>query len=201
LTNKNTYTKHLDLGCGDKPKNPYNQEKLYGVDLMTQNISKENIAEIKNANLIFEKIPFKNNFFDSVSAYDFLEHIPRIAYSKNQKTHFAFIELMNEIFRVLKHQGKFYAVTPAYPDPSVFVDPTHVNFITAKTHHYFCMPSIGAKMYGFNGSFKVIRIKKIRPKYLYEPTTLDLKQKLRKLNDKLKGLESHLIWELEALKK
>ena len=56
-------------------------------------------------------------------------------------------------------------------------------------------------MYGFNGSFKVIRIKKIRPKYLYEPTTLDLKQKLRKLNDKLKGLESHLIWELEALKK
>jgi SAM-dependent methyltransferase len=200
LKNKKTYTKHLDLGCGNKPKNPYNQEKLYGLDLNSKNIKNENVVEIKKANLAFEKIPYKNNSFDSVSAFDFLEHIPRITSSKGQATHYAFVELMNEIFRVLKHQGRFYAVTPAYPHPSAFVDPTHVNFITDKTHYYFCTPSLGARMYGFNGSFKIIRIKRVRPKYLFEPTKLNLTQKLRKLNDKLKGLESHLVWELEAVK-
>ena len=194
---------HLDLGSGYKPKNPYSATRLYGIDIEKINKSKINnvsIAEIKQANLTFSNIPFKSNFFDSVSAYDFLEHIPRVINSNQSNTRYAFIELMNEIYRVLKHGGKFYAVTPVYPHPSSFVDPTHVNFITDKTHHYFTEPSLGASMYGFNGRFKIIRIKRIRPKYLYEPHRLNFKQKLRKLNDKLKGLESHILWELEAIK-
>jgi len=196
-------SKHLDLGCGTKPKNPYNMESLFGVDIekiVKTNTYEKNIIEIKQANLTFGKIPYKSNFFDSVSAYDFIEHIPRIINIGHKKSRYAFIELMNEIYRVLKHEGKFYAMTPAYPCPSAFVDPTHVNFITDKTHHYFSLPSIGGKIYGFNGAFKVIRVKRVRPKYIYEPLKLNLDQKLRKLNDKLKGLESHLIWELEAVK-
>lgn len=198
--------KHLDLGCGNKPKNPYKAEMLYGVDFEKINpnsIKDIEVIEIKNANLSLEKIPYKSNFFDSLSAYDFLEHVPRII-SKLEKnkltTHYAFIECMNEIFRVLKHKGRFYAVTPIYPDASAFVDPTHVNIMSYKTFQYFCLPSLGAKMYGFNGKFQVIRVKKIRPKYIYEPHNLNLKQKLRKLNDKLKRLESHLLWEFEAIK-
>jgi hypothetical protein len=26
-------TKHLDLGCGENPRNPYGQECLYGLDI------------------------------------------------------------------------------------------------------------------------------------------------------------------------
>lgn len=194
---------HLDLGSGYKPKNPYSASRLYGIDIEKINKSKINnvsIAEIKQANLAFSNIPFKSNFFDSVSAYDFLEHIPRVIISNQSDTRYAFIELMNEIHRVLKDGGKFYAVTPVYPHPSTFVDPTHVNFITDKTHHYFTEPSLGASMYGFTGCFKIIRVKKIRPKYLYEPIKLDLRQKIRKLSDKFKKLESHILWELEASK-
>jgi len=199
--------KHLDLGCGTKPKNPYNFELLYGVDFEKININKikeAKVIEIKCANLCLDKIPYNSDYFDSVSAYDFLEHIPRIITKLNKNkltTHYAFIDCMNEIYRVLKHKGRFYAVTPIYPDASAFVDPTHVNIMSHKTFHYFCLPSLGAKMYGFKGKFEVIRVKKIRPKYVYEPQILSFKQKLRKLNDKIKNLESHLLWEFEAIKK
>jgi SAM-dependent methyltransferase len=206
MESNNLKDKHLDLGCGQKPKNPYKSKILYGIDVEKIKLSKldrENILEIKQANLIFDPIPFEDSFFDSVSAYDFIEHIPRItSYQTGGKnlTKYSFIDLMNEIHRVLRHQGKFYASTPVYPDASVFIDPTHVNYITDKTHYYFCLPSLGASMYGFKGKFRVIRVIKIRPKYLYEPQQLTLKERLRKINDKFRKLESHLIWELEAIK-
>ena len=47
---------------------------------------------------------------------------------------------MNEIYRVLKPNGIFYGITPVYPKESVFVDPTHVNFITKNSFKYFVYP-------------------------------------------------------------
>jgi SAM-dependent methyltransferase len=199
-------TKHLDLGCGHKPKNPYEADQLYGLDIekiSLKDINKENIVEIKMADLSLDKIPYNSNYFDSVSAYDFLEHIPRTGQKIKNNTilsKYPFIDCMNEIYRVLKHGGKFYAVTPIYPNESAFVDPTHVNIITYKTYTYFCLPSLGADIYGFYGKFEIIRIKKIRPKYLYEPVNPSFRQVLRKLNDKARKLESHILWELKANK-
>jgi SAM-dependent methyltransferase len=196
-------SKHLDLGCGNKPRNPYAQNELFGIDLMTNAVMDG--ASIVQANLSTEAIPFADNHFDSVSAYDFLEHIPRVMgffdpSSGKTTTRNPFIELMNEVWRVLKNEGLFYAITPVYPDQSVFVDPTHVNFITLKTHRYFCLPDVGAEMYGFKGSFKPLRVKRLRHKYLYEPQQLDVKQWLRKGVDKLYQRESHVLWEFQALK-
>ena len=101
---------------------------------------------------------FDDNFFDSISAYDFLEHIPRVRIKDNGDTNFPFIDLMNEVYRVLKTKGKFYAVTPYYPKPEAFQDPTHVNIITKKTHEYFCGSDCYGKYYGFKGNFKKIRV-------------------------------------------
>jgi SAM-dependent methyltransferase len=62
-----------------------------------------------------EPIPFESNFFDSVSAYDFLEHIPRQAIDYQAMiTRVPFLELMSEIHRVLKPNGRFFALTTAY---------------------------------------------------------------------------------------
>jgi len=203
--NKNL--KHLDLGCGLNPKNPYNSKYLYGIDIEILDKSKirsdATLIEIKARNLIFDPIPYKENFFDSISAYDFLEHIPRIVslnVKGKNKTRYAFIELMNEIYRTLKHQGKFYALTPYYPKAQVFQDPTHVNFITNLTHVYFCEPNLMAKMYGFKGKFKLIRSIPVKPRYTYHPFELSARQYLRKLKDKIYNRESHLIWEFQAIK-
>lgn len=116
-------TKTLDLGCGLNPRNPYNADELYGIDIR----SHEN-PNTKVVDLAIEPIPFESNYFDYISAYDFLEHIPRIIY--NPARRFCFVELMNEIYRVLKTGGTFASFTPAFPKEAAWRDLTHVNIIT-----------------------------------------------------------------------
>ena len=150
--------------------------------------------------MIFEPLPFNDSSFDSVSAYDFLEHVPRTATINNQGI-FPFIHVMNEAYRVLKPGGVFYAITPGYPRNEAFVDPTHVNFITNKTHTYFTSPKYKGRMYGFNGKFEVIRkVKWI--KLTQETKTTNLFTKLIKniLYTALYKKKSHLLWEFKAIK-
>tara|TARA_B100000945_G_C20266946_1_gene542041 strand:+ start:125 stop:784 length:660 start_codon:yes stop_codon:yes gene_type:complete len=147
-------TKSLDLGCGQKPKNPFLADFLYGIDIredLDNNISKSDLSK--------ENIPFDTNMFDYCTAFDFIEHVPRLM-QVNGDNYFAFIELMNEIYRILKPGGLFLHVTPAYPSKEVFQDPTHVNFITEDTFpNYFCSPYNWALKlgYGFKGEFDLIK--------------------------------------------
>ena len=96
-------TKHLDIGCDSNLRNPFAFDELYGVDIIKQEVS-DFIYE--QCNVVLEPLPFKESTFNSVSAYDLLEHIPRFAIINNQTT-FPFILLMNEIYRVLKPGGRF----------------------------------------------------------------------------------------------
>ncbi len=147
-------TKSLDLGCGQKPRNPFSADFLYGIDIREDLENK-----IYKSNLSREKIPFETNMFDYCTAFDFIEHIPRLV-QINGDDYFAFIELMNEIYRILKPGGLFLHVTPAYPAKEAFQDPTHVNFITEDTFpNYFCSPYNWAADlgYGFKGEFDLIK--------------------------------------------
>lgn len=139
----------LDLGCGESPRNPFNTKQVYGLDIR-ENLEKN----IRYADLAVEALPFSDNMFDFVTAYDFLEHIPRVIYLPERR--FPFIQLMNEVYRVLKPGGIFFSRTPFYPISSAFTDPTHVNVITADTFPmYFDDKHTWAKMYGFSGKFKL----------------------------------------------
>ena len=144
---KTKNTTSLELGCGIHHKNPFGASESFGIDI------REDLAlNILKADLTIEPIPFPDNTFDFVVAEHFLEHIPRLIYAPYHR--FPFIELMSEIYRVLKPKGLFYSITPAYPHPEVFQDPTHVNFITDKTiAAYFCYAVPWAKQYGFKGQF------------------------------------------------
>lgn len=142
-------TKTLDLGCGSRPKNPFNADELFGVDV------RDNLeGTIRSADLVVEPIPFPDASFEYVTAFDFLEHIPRLVYAPQRRN--AFIELMNEVYRVLKPGGYFLSSTPAYPHAVAFRDPTHVNFITDETFPlYFDDVNRWASIYGFTGAFRV----------------------------------------------
>lgn len=208
--------RHLDLGCGKFPRNPYGRRELCGVDVRPAPAGAD--FEHRVANLSLQPIPYGDDGFASVSAYDFIEHVPRLlATGDGRGTVFPFVQLMNEVWRVLAPGGRFYALTPAYPHLEAFTDPTHVNVITAKTHEYFCGPQPLARMYGFTGEFKVVRAQWVRALDAYEqmpglnearkPKTglKRLALHWRGFTRRLRGKPDpsgkvHFLWELDAVK-
>jgi SAM-dependent methyltransferase len=141
--------KSLDLGCGNSPRNFFNADEVWGID-----IRQDLDARVAKADLAIEAIPFGDSSFDYVTAHDFLEHIPRVIYVPERRN--AFVEVMNEIWRVLREGGQFLSVTPAFPHAPAFRDPTHVNIITEETFTlYFDNANCLARMYGFRGKFRI----------------------------------------------
>jgi SAM-dependent methyltransferase len=188
--------RHLDIGSGINPKNPYNAAEVYGIDIQP---NLNNLKNYHQVNLFSEQIPFDSNYFDSVSAFDFIEHVPRVRIKDCGDTLFPFIELMNEIYRVLKVGGQFYAVTPFYPKVEAFQDPTHVNIITKKTHEYFCGKDCYANYYGFKGNFRCIKVESISVKLGKKGKYASWIHKLYDYKRKLLGKHTHLLWELQKI--
>jgi SAM-dependent methyltransferase len=134
------------IWVGLKPKNRFKADEVYGVDIRT------NGKIILLADLSVEPIPFEDNFLDYCSAFDFLAHVPRIIYAPQRG--FCFVELISEIFRVLKPRGRFFSFTPAFPAPAAWRDPTHVNINISETFPlYSDNKNALAKMYDFKGVF------------------------------------------------
>ena len=207
---------HLDLGCGAHPRNPYQRGSLSGIDIRPMPEAKG--FDHRVANLVLHPIPFPDDSFGSVSAFDFIEHVPRIlATADGSDTMFPFVRLMQEVWRVLAPGGLFYALTPAFPSPEAFVDPTHVNIVTDQTHAYFCGAQPLARMYGFEGRFGVRRAEWVHavdafstipgsPENRRPPTIPQhIAHGMRSLSRRLRGRadrdrKAHLLWELEAIK-
>jgi SAM-dependent methyltransferase len=141
----------LDIGSGPNPKNPFEAKSLFGVDIRSWDVSEN----VKRCLLGSEPIPFESNFFDAVTAYDVLEHIPRVATEKKAVV-FPFVLAMNEIWRVLKVDGLFFSETPCYPMQEAFQDPTHVNIMTEDTLRLYFAENAWARIYGFIGCFSLV---------------------------------------------
>lgn len=196
-------TRHLDLGCGLNPKNPYKMDLIYGCDIRPINSLDTPLNfEYSQSNLATDPIPFGDNYFDSVSAYDFLEHIPRQIAIPSGEVINPFVILMNEIYRVLKPGGLFLASTPAYPSIAAFTDPTHVNFITDQTHKYFTGDQPAARIYGFDGMFYVRNVRWDTPHNSDNPNENQFRKQLRRIHRKIVGEGlTHVYWEMIAHKR
>lgn len=146
---ESTNSKSLDLGCGGVPRNPFKADLLYGIDIRDSgnpNIARSDLAQ--------EGIPHGDASMNYITAFDFIEHVPRVVYLPEIR--YSFIELMNEIYRVLAPGGLFLAQTPVYPFSACFTDPTHINPITSETFsQYFDDQRQWGRMYGFKGAFKI----------------------------------------------
>jgi SAM-dependent methyltransferase len=193
-------TRHLDLGCGRTPRNPFGRDEVHAIDLaLPEGVD---AARFSAVNLSVAPIPHPQAYFDSVSAYDFLEHVPRVLSSADgTATVLPFVRLMNEIWRVLVPGGRFYAVTPAVPSLEAFTDPTHVNYLTAHSHDYFCGSAPPGRAYGFVGHFEARRTgRALLPEDFAPDVRLSWARALKKAIRGVRGRLTHVVWDFVAVK-
>lgn len=153
----------LDLGCGafdfEHTIKGFKEEvdEIYGIDL--QDFGN---PHIKVCDIVTDPFPFPDNYFTYVRAHNILEHIPKLIYYPKRR--YPFVEVMNEIHRVLVPDGKCEILVPVHPNISSFTDPTHVSHITLNTiTGYFCIEGrylfeYCQAHYGYKGTFSVWEI-------------------------------------------
>lgn len=111
----------LDLGCGSHPANPFGAETVCGIDIRDD---VEN--NVLKADLTFDPIPCETSSLDFVTAHDFIEHVPRVI-ALGSGSRFPFVELMSEIYRVLKPGGFFFPALLLIPTMKYFrIQPTSI---------------------------------------------------------------------------
>jgi len=136
----------VDLGCGFRKKGNI------GID-----ITKENTDADLVCNLGFEPLPLPDNSVHKIVCRDFLEHLPKAYYSEaTKRLKYPIIDLMNEIWRVLRPGGTFTSHTPCHPHVEVHRDPTHLSVWTLESMDYFCGKYRVAKIYGVKEWFELV---------------------------------------------
>ena len=151
----------VDLGSGPEPANPFGCKNVIGIDSCAFG------EKVRQCWVGLDPLPLGDSVANVVTAFDFIEHLPRALWVDGRLVN-PFVEAMNEVWRVLKDGGLFYARTPAYPHPEAFQDPTHLNIITDTTVSCFARRpqldgseidpwgiSLGQR-YGFKGRFLLL---------------------------------------------
>lgn len=119
----------INLGCGYRKLDGY--------------VNIDNRLEVK-PDIVCDglNLPFPDGSVDSVVAVDYLEHIP------TGKT----VDQIEEIWRVLKHGGMLYHLTPSTDGRGAFQDPTHVSYWNINSWLYYTHPAY-RDLYGIKANF------------------------------------------------
>lgn len=125
----------LNLGCGLK------RSHVAGFT----NIDNRSECEPDLLCDILGGLPYLDNSVDMILANDFLEHVP------NGKQ----IDVITEIWRVLKHNGILEALTPSTDGRGSFQDPTHVSFWNKNSFLYYSDKEC-RDLYGIKANFNLV---------------------------------------------
>nr|MBI5455878.1 class I SAM-dependent methyltransferase [Candidatus Levybacteria bacterium] len=126
--------KILDIGCGSYPyfliTTKFNEK--YGIDpsVKLSEIT-DNKFNLQTINIINTRLPFNNNYFETVTMLAVFEHIDN----------YKLINVLKEIKRVLKDGGLFIITTPAPWSDKLLHQMAKIGLISSeeihehKTHH------------------------------------------------------------------
>jgi SAM-dependent methyltransferase len=111
--------KELLIGCGSsREKKIYLPGQEDWNDLITLDINANHKPDVVfNLNDLI--LPFEENSFDEIHAYEVLEH------TGQQGDYRFFFAQFEEFYRILKPKGKFFATVPTPTSPWAWGDPSH----------------------------------------------------------------------------
>ena len=122
----------LLLGCGSsrvkKLHEPGNKEFK---QLVTLDYNEDHEPDVVHDLEIFP-YPFKHDAFDEIHAYEVLEH------TGNQGDYRFFFKQFEELYRILKPNGKLYASVPAWDNVWALGDPSHKRVLSHASLVFLC---------------------------------------------------------------
>lgn len=121
--------RELLLGCGNRRKRvicypglPDEYQGLVTLDI-DPNCGADVIWDLSTA----APLPFPDNHFDTVSAFEVLEHIGQ------QGDYKTFFRQFSDYWRVLKPDGLFFGSSPKWNSPWLFGDPGHTRLVSEES--------------------------------------------------------------------
>ncbi len=115
----------LDLGCGGSKRGDV------GIDIAAWPGVDHVLA------LGFDRLPYADGFFNAAFMIHAIEHVPFTIWSHDGRRSYPMVQLLGEVYRVLKPGACFNILTLEFPDPRCFEDPTHVSIWTRKSIYHF----------------------------------------------------------------
>lgn len=105
-------------------------------DLVTLDFNEDNSPDVV-WDLSKTPLPFGDNTFDSISAFDVLEHVGQ------QGDWQFFFDQWSDFWRILKPSGYFYGISPTPASPWAWADPGHTRVIAPESLVFLSQPNYG----------------------------------------------------------
>lgn len=135
----------LDLGCGSTKRGDV------GVDIAPGPAVDHVLA------LGFDNLPFADNTFDRVFMVHAIEHVPFMVWTVTGVRTYPMVQLLSEVYRVMKPGASFEILTLEFPDPRCVEDPTHCSYWTRETIKHFvgCRDTVVANDNDYRAGLRV----------------------------------------------
>lgn len=143
----------LDVGCalGFFLKFAEKYFETYGFDISPYAIKKAKKIATNSKLLVQDaqkRYPFNDNFFDAITCYDLIEHLPKPE------------QCIKEIFRVLKPRGYLFLQTPADKSQKIMPDETHISLFS-KSEIIFLLKTTGFRKIIFQKRRSILYINRV----------------------------------------